>query len=52
MAVYAASALMRSVANRDSSLAEPELQRLLASMAHASLLGATPETVPGAAAAS
>ena len=40
MAVYAASALMRSVANRESSLAEPDLQRLLASMAHASLLGA------------
>jgi AcrR family transcriptional regulator len=44
MAVYAASALMRSVANRESSLSEPELHRLLTSMAHASLLGATPVT--------
>jgi hypothetical protein len=41
MAVYAASALMRSVANRESSLPEQELHRLLASMAHESLLGAT-----------
>lgn len=43
MAVYAASALMRSVSNRESSLSESELQGLLTSMALASLLGADAE---------
>ena len=42
MAVYAASALMRSVANRDSRLSEPELQRLLSTMASAALRAADP----------
>jgi AcrR family transcriptional regulator len=42
MAVYAASALMRSVANRESRLSEPDLQRLLATMAYAALLAADP----------
>ena len=37
MAVYAASALMRSVANRETSLDEARLHRLLSSMAYASL---------------
>lgn len=40
MAVYAASALMRSVANRESSLPEPALHRLLSSMTLAALLAA------------
>jgi AcrR family transcriptional regulator len=44
MAVYAASALTRSVANRESSLPEDQLHRLLETMAHAALLGANPET--------
>jgi AcrR family transcriptional regulator len=48
MAVYAASALMRSVANRESRLSEPDLQRLLSTMATAALLAADPG-VPGAA---
>jgi AcrR family transcriptional regulator len=42
MAVYAASALMRSVANRESRLSEPELQRLLSTMASAALHAAAP----------
>jgi AcrR family transcriptional regulator len=42
MAVYAASALMRSVANRESRLSEPELQRLLSTMASAALRSADP----------
>lgn len=42
MTVYAASALMRSVANRESRLSEPDLQRLLATMASAALLAADP----------
>jgi len=46
MAVYAASALMRSVANRESSLSEPDLQRLLASMAYAALRAADPNPDP------
>jgi AcrR family transcriptional regulator len=41
MAVYAASALMRSVANRESSLPEATLQRLLSRMALAALLAAS-----------
>jgi len=41
-AVFAASALMRSVAQRASSLDEPVLHRLLASMAYAALLAGTP----------
>jgi len=45
MAIYAASALMRSVANRESSLSEPELQRLLATMAYTALLAADPAPV-------
>ena len=44
MAVYAASALMRSVANRESRLSEPDLQRLLATMAYAALFAADPDT--------
>jgi len=40
MAVYAASAMMRSVANRESSLSEEALRRLLSSMARAALAGA------------
>jgi AcrR family transcriptional regulator len=43
MAVYAASALMRSVANRESSLSEAAQQRLLSSMARAALSGAQPD---------
>jgi AcrR family transcriptional regulator len=46
MAVYAASALMRSVANRESSLPEPALQRLLSSMARSALLGAETSEAP------
>ena len=42
MAVYAASALMRSVANRETSLDEARLHRLLSSMAYASLMHASP----------
>jgi len=38
MAVYAASSLMRSVANRATSLDEATLQEMLSSMAHAALL--------------
>jgi AcrR family transcriptional regulator len=41
-AVFAASALMRSVAQRSSSLGEDTLHRLLASMAYAALLAGTP----------
>jgi AcrR family transcriptional regulator len=48
MAVYSASALMRSVANRESRLSEPDLQRLLATMAHAALLAADPNPELGA----
>jgi hypothetical protein len=39
---------MRSVANRESTLSEPDLQRLLATMAHAALLAADPNPEPGA----
>lgn len=42
MAVYAASSLMRSVAQRESSLSEAHLQTLLTSMAHAALTGVSP----------
>jgi AcrR family transcriptional regulator len=42
MAVFAASALMRSVANRESSLSEAALERLLSTMARAALTGAQP----------
>jgi AcrR family transcriptional regulator len=45
MAVYAASALMRSVANRATSLDERTLQTMLSSMAYAALL-AVPATSP------
>jgi AcrR family transcriptional regulator len=41
MAVYAATALMRAVAQRESSLSADRLQTLLASMAHAALTGAS-----------
>jgi AcrR family transcriptional regulator len=41
MAVHGAASLMRSVATRVSSLDEEHLQRLLSSMAYASLMGAT-----------
>ena len=40
MAVYAASSMMRSVANRATSLDEATLQEMLSSMAHAALLAA------------
>ena len=40
MAVYAASSLMRSVANRATSLDEATLQTMLSSMAYAALLAA------------
>ena len=43
MAVYAASALMRSVANRETSLDEARLHRLLSSMAYSSLVHASPD---------
>jgi len=46
MAVYAASALTRSVANRESSLPEDQLHRLLETMAHAALLSADTEDSP------
>jgi AcrR family transcriptional regulator len=42
MTVYAASALIRSVANRETSLDEETLQRLLSSMALAAMLAAEP----------
>ena len=41
MAVYAASSLMRSVAQRESRLDEAHLQELLTSMAHAALTAAS-----------
>jgi len=44
MAVYAATALMRAVANRESSLSEQALQQLLSSMARAALYGAQPQS--------
>jgi len=40
MAVYAASALMRSVANRATRLSEARLQEMLSTMAYAALLAA------------
>jgi len=44
MAVYAASSMMRSVANRATSLDEATLQEMLSSMAHAALLAAPAST--------
>jgi hypothetical protein len=40
MAVYAASSLMRSVADRATSLDEATLQEMLSAMAYAALLAA------------
>ena len=45
MAVHAASAMVRSVANRETSLDESRLHRLLVTMAYAALMeGTTAET--------
>ncbi len=43
MAVHGAASLMRSVAQRETSLDEVRLHRLMVSMARAALLGADPE---------
>lgn len=42
MAIYGVSSLMRSVAQRETTLDEARVHRLLASMANAALLGADP----------
>jgi AcrR family transcriptional regulator len=42
MAVHSAASLMRAVATRESTLDDATMQRLLSSMAYASLIGAEP----------